>query len=278
MKPLQLLTILTIILGLGLIASCEETIKTDNARWYPPENATNTNDEGTAQTQKLWGHWVCANFIDLVKIRKTVRGIRNRPMFLEIVFKPEFGDSALLITGYTNFFVPFSRKSKDSIIIKNASAGKNIVLVATEGLQKLILLDSIQEEKNGTKVYSWSYTKTSTIKKNKKHDVHTHINAGILSGEYSNADNANVSFTKEGKINGWRGFKNYEICSGGNCFMLTMSPIDIITVNKGSEERNYAFWLKSNDSLYFYNLVKKGSGKHYNYQPEGVAYAFKKLK
>ncbi len=277
MKSLQLLTLLTIILGLGLITSCEENTETDQARWYPPENAIKKEGDAVTKSQKLWGHWVCANFIDLVKIRRTIRGIRNRPMFLEIVFKPEFGDSVLLVTGYTNIFAPYTKKGKDSIIIKNISAGKNIVLVATEGLQRLELLDSVQGENNKNKVYAWSYTKTSGIKKNKKYDVYSHINASILSGTYRN-NSATVSFTNTGEIRGWNGFENYKICSGGDCFMLTRSPIDIITFNKGNQKKSYALWLKSNDSLYFYNLIKKGNGKHYNYQPEGIAFAFKKLK
>ncbi len=277
MKSFQLLTILTIILGLGLIVSCEETTNTEQSRWYPPEKKVN-EEKNKATPQTIWGHWVCSNFIDLVKVRRTVRGIRSRPMFLEIVFKPEFGDSALLITGYTNFLAPYTRQGEDSIILKNISAGKNLILFAKDGLQRLELPDSSQGKDAENKVYAWSFTKTSNIKKGKTKDVSKHINAGVISGTYSNATNNTVTFSNNGDISGWNGFSNYEICSGGDCFMLTRSPLDIITLTQAGKKQHYAFWIKSNDSLYFYNLTKKSNAKQYNYQPEDMAYAFKKVK
>lgn len=275
MKLFRLLTILTTFLCLGLIVSCEENANNQQSRWYPPEEELEKNAVD-APAQTLWGHWVCSNYVDLVKARRTVRSINSRPMFLEVVFKPEFDDSVLLITGYTNFFAAYERVGKDSIIIKNIKAGDNLVLHAAENMTRLELLDSSQNNSE-TKVYAWSFTKMpkNTVAKGGKKPttLYTRINEGILSGTYLNGDKGKVTFYNTGQISGWEGINNYSICTGGDCFLLTRSPLDIITLNG---DKHYAFWIKSNDSLYLYNLEKKSSKPPYNYQPEGIAYAFKK--
>lgn len=276
MKPLRLHTILTIVLVLGLIVSCEDTAKSDEERYYPPEKSSQKKNI-PKQKQQLWGHWVCVDFVELVKARQTVRSLTNRPVFLEIVFNPSYGDSALLVTGYNKMLAPYKRISKDSILIKNKRTNTNIMLFVSSGLQSLELKDSLVGEKAKSS-HTWIFKKTSGIKKNKISDLSKHINNGILGGSYTNAANQTISFKKNGAINGWQNYSKYKVCTGGDCFMLTNSSLDIITLSHNGSEKNYAFWQKNNDSLYLYNLEKVNDDLFYNYQPKAVAFAFKKIK
>ena len=273
---MRLLTILTIILGLGLIVSCEDKIKTDEERYYPPKKSTQKETK-TVQKQQLWGHWVCVDYIELVKARKTIRSLTNRPVFLEVVFNPAYGDSALLVTGYNKILTPYKRIGTDSILIKNKRTQTNLVLFASNGLQSLELKDSLVGEKDKS-LHSWVFKKTSGIKKQKKSDLSKHINNSILSGTYTNAANQTINFIENGTINGWKLFNKYEVCTGGDCFMLTHSSLDIITLRQKDIKKQYAFWQKSNDSLYLYHLEKINDDFFYNYQPKEVAFAFKKIK
>lgn len=260
----------------GLIVSCNNTPKTTTERYYPPKKAQQKSNTPQKKEQ-LWGHWVCSDFVELVKARKSVRNITNKPVFLEIVFSPSFGDSALLITGYNKILMPYTKKGSDSIIIKNTRTGTNTVLYTKSNLSSIEIKDHLVGDKSGTS-HTWTFTKTSGIKKNKTTDLQQHINTGVLAGTYASGSNTEVEFTKKGSVTGWEGYTNYNICTGGDCFMLTNASLDIVTLKNSGKKEHFAFWRKSNDSLYFYKLEKINDDHFYNHQPENVVLALKKIK
>lgn len=273
MKNSKWFYLLTTILTLGFITACEENTTTEDARWYPPTEKTGKKENETPQN--IYGHWVCDDFMNLVKARKTVRGIRHRPFFLEIVFDADFGDSALLITGYTDFMAPYTKMGQDSIVLKNIVLGKDLILFADEGMTHLELEDILLGEKADVQAHTWMFSKYPG--KQKKGILNSITNKELMAGNYRLKE-ANISFSEEGTIGGLQNYTQYNVCNGGDCFSNTRTELDIIELQGNGKTERMAFLAKTNDSVYLYRLkplVVKGNTY---YVPDSVAYGLKKIR
>ncbi len=272
MKNSKWFYLLTTILTLGFITACEENTTTQEERWYPP--AENMGKGINVAEQTIYGHWVCDDFINLVKARKTVRGINYRPFFLEIIFNPDFGDSALLITGYADFMAAYTKIRQDSIVLKNIVLGKNIILFVDEGMTSLQLEDILPGEKADIQAHTWMFSKQRGTQKEAL--INTITNKVLMAGSYSLKENS-VTFLENGTVNGLQNYTQYNVCNGGSCFANTRTELDIIELKGGGKKERMAFLSKTNDSVYLYHLkpiVVKGNTY---YVPDSVAYALKKV-
>lgn len=263
--------ILTTFLGVGFITSCEENNTPENARWYPP--AETMEADGEAQNpENLYGNWVCDDFLSLVHARKTVRGIRHRPFFLEIVFKPEYGDSALLITGYSDFFARYTRIGADSVVIKNVNHGKDIVLYAGEGLRNLQLEDYLAGAEDDLQTHTWMFSKKNTQGKSLG-ALYALTNQEMLAGQYSQNGNTQIQFLANGKIEGWPSYSQYSVCNGGDCFANTRTDLDIIELQTADgHKKRMGFMVSTTDTVYMYALKPLKIKENTYYVPDSVAH------
>lgn len=273
MKNSKWFYLLTTILLIGFITSCEENTTTQDARWYPPAEKMGKNTEEVEQT--IYGHWVCDDFINLIKVRKTVRGIHYRPFFLEIIFSPDFGDSALLVTGYADFMVGYTKIRQDSIVLENIAFGKNMVLFADEGMTHLQLEDILPGEKADIQAHTWMYSKQAG--KQKDPLLNTLTNKVLMAGGYTLKEHR-VTFSENGSVSGLANYTQYNVCNGGDCFANTRTDLDIIELEGNGKKERMAFLSKTNDSVYLYHLKSIEIKGNTYYVPDSVAYGLKKIK
>ncbi|HYG14870.1 MAG TPA: hypothetical protein VEC12_03885 [Bacteroidia bacterium] len=274
MKLPPTIVVWTIIFAL-LSTGCQEN---QQPRWYIPDSAAKAN----AVTGKgdLYGHYVCRDFIELAGARKSVRQVRTRPIFLEIVFKPEYGDSVLLITGYENFFALWKQRTNDWIEIKNVLPNRDVLLFTHEGYREISLTDTLKGREGGRQVHNWVFTKTVNEYPakggNKPTMIYGWVNKEMIVGNYTLPGNPeNVIFEASGTITGWNAYNNYEICMGGSCFRLMDSPMDIITLSGNDSTDNYGLVIGP-DSLHFYTLAGEKGGRDSSRQLKEKAWAMRR--
>jgi hypothetical protein len=264
------------------ITSCEDT-NTTNPRWYVPEDK-NQQETTAIDSAGLWGHWVCKDFVDLVGARRSVRFVHTRPLFIEIVFSPDYGDSALLITAYEDFFAPWEKNNANDILIKNVMPGKDIVLSPQKGTNSLMLTDTL--DKRGTQqIHNWTFEKAAENDiindGNFSTAIASQINHTIFEGDFLQAQGNGIpiTFARNGTISGWPMYNKYKICLGGDCFRLTGPAVDIVKFI-GSRDIDY-FAFNTNaaaDSLFLYKLIDGKPDKSYSYKTEELTYSLGKLR
>ncbi len=273
MRNSKWLYLLTIIFTLGFITACEENTTNQDARWYPPAEKTGKNTNN--KPKNIYGHWVCDDFINLVKARKTVRGIRHRPFFLEIVFNPDFGDSALLVTGYTDFKAAYTKAGQDSIVLKNIVLGKDLILFVDEGMTRLQLEDVLVGEKADVQAHTWMFSKQQSAQK--KGIINSLTNKELMAGNYTLKEKT-VRFLENGSVSGLQNYTTYNVCNGGDCFGNTRTDLDIIELQGNGKNERMAFLSKTNDSVYLYMLKPLVVKNKTYYVPDSVAYGLKKIR
>lgn len=273
MRNIPCYKILTVIFSVLLLAACRDEAKQE--RWYPPENSQNIADTGS-----LGGHWICTDFIELAAAKLSVRTLRTRPLFIEMVFDKKYADSVLLITGYEDFFVPFEKRGADSIVLKNLLPGKDIALYAGNLPMGLQYNDSLHS--TGQNHHSWTFVKVPpghpVTGGGKPSAIYTFLNDAILTGRYlltTESGKDTVEFAADGSINGWQ-YSGYTICRGGECFKYTTTPLDIITLEGEAGSEPFAFAAKTNNTVVIYKLERKKK-EEYPAEVGKVAYTLVKV-
>lgn len=273
--------LLVIILGMMVLSACEQDGKAE--RWYIPDEKV-SKDMAAGDTFILWGNWVCKDFIELATAKQSVWWVKNRPMFYEIVFKPEYGDSALLITGYEDFFVKWTKGADNEYLLKNILPDRDIVLQVPKGMKDLQLTDTLRKQ-GKEQIHNWTYGRAPEeyMINNGRYTTAMagYINNALIKGDYLPAGGGSgipVTFEANGIINGWPLYERYRICMGGDCYRLTRNPFDVVQLI-GSQKTDYYGMVSTanGDSLYLYRLESEGKeGGDYSYKPQEPL-AFKKL-
>lgn len=251
------------------LCACEEN-GAQQPRMYVRENVDN---------RELSGHWWCSDFLDMVSLRRSVRSVGTRPVFIEMVFKPEYKDSVLLITGYENIVAHYETIGKDSLALKDLLPGKILLIVPVPGTDELLVTDSAPGSPT-EKPQAWTFTKAPDNVTPDKYDgksvIYSAINKSLIAGEYTipNNPNSKISFNENGTVSGWDAYSRYSICKGGLCFQNTPAVFDIIEAT-GSNGTDYYGGILG-DSLLLYPLQQQNTNKGMVYKQTGQPLVFKK--
>jgi len=106
----------------------------------------------------------------------------------------------------------------------------------------------------------------------------TAINTSMMAGNFESAGKGTVParFAADGGMTGFKDFDRYELCTGGDCFV--MDDMDVITLRnskKEEAEKMFGFRFSSKkDSLFLYNLVNQNPEEKGAYVVGGIAQTF----
>lgn len=258
-----------VIFILLILSACEDN-GAKQPRMYVPDNV---------DKNLIWGHWWCTDFLDMVSMRNSVRSVNTRPIFIEMVFKPEYKDSVLLVTGYENIVAHYEKIGSDSLALKGLLPGKILLILTMPGTNTLLVTDSAPGNTN-EKPQAWTFTKAPDAITPEKNDgisvIYSVINKKLIAGEYKIADdpNSKIIFNENGKVSGWADYTNYSICKGGACFKNTPPLFDIIETTGSNRTDYYGFIMA--DSLLLYPLQQQKTNNEMEYKQNGQPLVLKK--
>lgn len=234
----------------------------------------NPLDETNAST--LSGYWVSVDFCSRAgkagSILKTING-RNKPYAYALTFDGGNPDSVTCYNGFETWKMHVTYR-KDTLEIKNAKGDRSIYLVYDPATNKdLTLFDGTS---GSTQIDRFTLSKAKV--KNGYSAFRTAINSSMMAGNFESTGKGAgpVRFGAEGNMTGYKDYDRYELCAGGDCFVLKdMDVISLRNSKKEDAEQMFGFRFSSKkDSLFLYNLINQNPEEKGAYVTGDIAQTF----
>ena len=204
--------------------------------------------------QTIEGTWICQDYLDSVRLKKSIALVGEVPMFFQMSFKRGWADS-VICTGLTSTYV---------LKLQKTGKGKYNLIRYSD------TLGSIRLKRQFTYTQKWSaqkwvYSKVDTGFKriDKGETFRMNLNKILIAGVYRPILGKGmfklVSFSDSGTVKGNRGITNYKLCYSADCFYDT-KPKDAIFMVSNTGVNKYAFNIRK-DTLDFYIINPNSSEK-----------------
>ena len=258
----RFLAALTLLIALS---SCKHD--TTSATGLLPANANN-----------LAGQWIAMDFCARANQYGSVLQAEtnaHRPYALAIDFNPAQPDSATCYSGSETWKLPV-KITQDTIELKSASQGKSIFLVYdSQGDQNITMFDNTSGSGKMDK-----FVKSKANARDGYMAFITALNHNLFSGTFTplmKGPGEKVTFTPGGFIQGWKEFDRYQVCTGGDCFVMG-NEMDIVRLSHSKQEGSgQVFGFKysgQNDTLSLLNLADATPNEKGGYSVKGTAFKF----
>lgn len=219
-----------------------------------------------SQNDAIVGIWGMTNYFDSITYNNSIASYRMQPLTWSSIILEIDNDS---IAHYGSIFRSEKKfKLLSSNIIFNGSSnrvGCDYIFIYDEPYIIAALQDSCSD-KDSIKYY---YRRRPDLKKllidkenyfELEKYVVSYFNEQILSGDYLDIDEEVVSFTKNGKIKGFKNFRSYSIGS----YFGTLHPfrnIDYLVFRDSGKAETYYHWKIYNDRLVLKPFVLDSSSR-----------------
>lgn len=255
------------------LAACKQDSKTTIEGKTIADSANPTN---------LAGQWINLDFCARAEQYGSVLEAMNfshLPYAYAFSFTPAYPDSVELFNGFEQWMLPVSIKA-DTIEIKGARPGKSIYLVYdSQGSKDITMfdpspsgmhMDRFIKSKAGAKTGYLAFT--------------TALNHNLFSGVFSPLgvkQDKGVQFSPGGFILNFKDFDRYEVCTGGDCFVVD-AETDVATFSNSKKEHSekvFGFkYSNQNDTLTFYDLINMNPQEKGAYKLGKPVYKFTRKK
>lgn len=236
----------------------------------------NPLDETNAST--LAGFWIPIDFCTRSgKAGSVLKAMNNsnKPYAYALSFNASNPDSITCYNGIETWKMKADYRD-DTLEIKNAHGNLSIYLVYDPKDNKdLTMFDGTS---GNTNLNRYILSKAKVL--NGYEAFLTALNNSMMSGSFRSAGKGGgeVRFGTDGTIKGNKDFDLYQLCTGGDC--AVMSDMDVITLRNskkaGSDQMfGYVFSTKK-DTLTFYNLINQNPAEKGNYAVGSVAQTYLK--
>ncbi len=232
-----------------------------------------------ANPNNLGGQWIAMDFCARANQYGSVLQAENnahRPYALAIEFIPAQPDSAICYDGSKTWKLPV-KITQDTIELQNAAPGKSVFLVYdSQGEQTITMFDNTSGQ--GGKMDKFIKSKAGA--RDGYMAFITALNHNLFSGTFAlltKGSGEKVMFTPGGYIQGWKEFDRYQVCTGGDCFLMG-NEMDIVRLSHSKQEGSakiYGFqYSAKNDTLSLLNLVDATPNAVGGYSVQGAAFKF----
>lgn len=189
---------------------------------------------------QLDGHWICQDYLKLAHEGSRFEKI-NKPPFFELFFDSK-KNTAIFSNGFETG--PVSLQKNDQFIY---DASSKTLLVSDQNNHK-----------------TWHFIKSDK-------EFSEALNHDTIAGNYVVKDGIHkVTFSDDGKVSGFKGFTEYQICYAGDCMVQNGSMKNMLILSNGHEQRMVLGWqLESQRILVLYqlkNVAEKGDMPFYKEQ------------
>jgi len=237
-------------------------------------------DTLSSNPTRLDGNWVALDFCSRAGQYGSVlqaESNTHRPYAFALSFSPDQPDSVQCYNGFETWKLPI-KITQDTVEIQGASQGKSIFLIYDGQTNKNFTMF------NGTSGQGTEMDKflKSSVSNRNGYEAFTmalnhHLFRGAFSPIAAKGATSKVALYPEGVIKGWPEYDHYEVCTGGDCFV--MGPeLDIITLRnstKAGSEKMFGFkYSAKNDTLSIMNIVDTNPNERGGYVNKGLAYRF----
>ncbi len=253
-----------------LLVACKQDPTANTATATPLSDTPNS----------LGGAWIAIDFCSRVEQYGSVLQAEfntYRPYAFAMVFNSAKMDSVHCFNGFEDWKVPI-KINQDTVELVGASQGKSIFLIYDSQSKKYFSMYD-GTNKAGTQIDRFL---KSTVPSEDGHLAFSmSLNHHLLRGSFSpiavKGTDPKVLFLPEGFVKGWPQYDTYQVCVGGDCFVMG-NEMDIITLSdskKAGSEKMFAFkYSNQNDTLSIFNIADATPNEKGGYVSKGVAYRF----
>ncbi len=236
----------------------------------------NPLDQTNAST--LSGFWIPIDFCTRAGKEGSVlkaMNTGNKPYAYALAFDGGNPDSVTCYNGFEKWRMKVDYRD-DTLEIKKAHGDLSIYLVYDPKDNKdLLMFDGTN---GSTELNRFILSKANVL--NGYQAFLAALNKNIMNGSFRPIGKGaeEVRFGPEGTVKGLKDHDHYELCTGGDC--MVMSDLDVITLSNtkktGSEQMlGYRFSAKK-DTLVFYNLINQNPAEKGSYAVGTIAQTYLK--
>ena len=242
-------------------------------------DSTSATGAQSANPNNLSGQWIAMDFCARAAQYGSVLQAENnahRPYAFAVVFNPAQPDSALCYNASKSWKLAV-KINQDTVELQNAAPGKSIFLVYdSQGDKNMTMFDGTGA--SGSQMDK--FIKSNANAKDGYLAFVTALNHNLFSGTFSSLTKEpaeKVMFTPGGFIQGWKQFDRYQVCTGGDCWVMG-NEMDVLKLSHSKQEGSgqiFGFkYSAQNDTLSLVSLVDNTPNEKGGYVVKGMAYKF----